>query len=280
MKILIVQSDRDLAHVLCLQLLRGGYGAEVVHDKAFILPALRESTYSLVIMDPDEFSAAAGEQVAVSLIREVASAPSAPPLLVVSAHSSVEHRVAALEAGAEDFLVKPFSLLELAARVRVLLRRAHSPDDSTLQIGQLKLDRIARTVSREGITVELTAREFRLLEFLMRNYGHHVSRGDIIENVWAESADGSAKRTPDNSQRPARGTAIADGRGEPGDVRREFSAMTNIVDVYVNYLRQKLGDTHEKRLIHTVRGIGYRLGWETHAAVVTPSLETTQAQAC
>ena len=133
----------------------------------------------------------------------------------------MEDRVQCLDLGADDYLMKPFSFTELSARIRAILRRSHLPAESVLAVEDLKLDR----VERAGKRIELTSKEFALLEYLMRNAGRRITRAMIIEHVWNLS----------------------------------FDTCTNVVDVYVNYLRRKVDDGFNKRLIHTVRGVGYEL---------------------
>ena len=130
-----------------------------------------------------------------------------------------------LDTGADDYLPKPFSFSELSARIRALLRRSHLPSESVLVVEDLKLDRVEHRAERAGRRIELTSKEFALLEYLMRNAGRQVSRAMIIEHVW----------------------------------NLTFDTTTNVVDVYINYLRRKVDDGHPRKLIHTVRGVGYEL---------------------
>lgn len=266
MRILIAQSDSALATFLRKSLEAEGYWTEAINELSLILPRLMEAHYQLVILDTDGLGCdgVPEQQAARSVpewIRTLCAGASSSALLVISSQAAVEQRVAALDAGADDVMAKPFSYFELAARIRVLLRRTHISADTKLQAGELTLDRIARTVSRDGHAIELTSREFRLLEFLMRNYGLQVSRDAILQHVWADvNTDGAAAATHADS-------------AEEGS-SRNIHNMTNIVDVYINYLRQKLSDSREKRLIHTVRGIGYRLG---SAAQAEPAIEPEPA---
>jgi DNA-binding response OmpR family regulator len=133
--------------------------------------------------------------------------------------------VQCLDSGADDYLVKPFSFLELSARARALLRRSHLPSESVLTVCDLCLDRVERRVERAGRHIELTAKEFALLEYLMRNAGRRLTRAMIIEHVW----------------------------------NLTFDSTTNVVDVYINYLRRKVDDWFSPTLIRTVRGVGYQI---------------------
>jgi DNA-binding response OmpR family regulator len=154
------------------------------------------------------------------------------PVMILTARSRVEDRVQCLDMGADDYLVKPFSFLELSARARALLRRCHLPSESVLAVRDLRLDRVERRVERSGRRIDLTTKEFALLEYLMRNVGRRLTRAMIIEHVW----------------------------------NLTFDSTTNVVDVYINYLRRKVDDGFPFPLIHTVRGVGYELGPDGAAA--------------
>jgi len=146
-------------------------------------------------------------------------------VMILTARSRVEDRVQCLDSGADDYMVKPFSFLELSARARALLRRSHLPSESVLTVRDLCLDRVERKVERAGRHIELTTKEFALLEYLMRNAGRRLTRAMIIEHVW----------------------------------NLTFDSTTNVVDVYINYLRRKVDDGFTPCLIHTVRGVGYQM---------------------
>jgi DNA-binding response OmpR family regulator len=162
----------------------------------------------------------------VSVVRELRARGVTTPILMLTGHDEIESRLRGLEAGADDCLARPFDLRELLARVHALIRRASlRSEDSTLRMGELALDRLTRRVTRAGRPVDLTPREFALLEFLMRNAGRTVSRSRIAATVWHHQCD----------------------------------TGTNVIDVYVTYLRKKLAGEHSPILITAVRGVGYRL---------------------
>jgi DNA-binding response OmpR family regulator len=161
----------------------------------------------------------------VSVLRHLRLRRPSMPVLVLTLRARVEDRVQCLDIGADDYLPKPFSFSELSARIRALLRRSHLPSESVLVIDDLKLDRVEHRAERAGRRIDLTSKEFSLLEYLMRNAGRQVSRAMIIEHVW----------------------------------NLTFDTTTNVVDVYINYLRRKVDDGHPRKLIHTVRGVGYEL---------------------
>lgn len=161
----------------------------------------------------------------LSLLKSLRQRKPNLPVIVLTARTRVDDRVQCLDSGADDYVMKPFSFLELSARIRTLLRRSHLPSESILKVHDLNLDRVERRVERAGRQIELTSKEFALLEYLMRNAGRRLTRAMIIEHVW----------------------------------NLTFDSTTNIVDVYVNYLRRKVDDGFPIPLIHTVRGVGYQL---------------------
>lgn len=281
MRTLIGQSDQALATFLRKSLEAEGYAAAVAGEYPLIRTRLMESHFHLLILDTDALegipAASSAASRTVSLVQDLIAAAPGTALLVITAQAEVEQRVAALDAGADDFLAKPFSYFELAARIRAVLRRHQGTSEATIQIGELTLDRIARTVARAGRNIELTSREFRLLEFLMRHYGRQISRAAILDHVWGDLPAGRPRH---EVQREEVLDGQAHGRAQAVQERRGLHSMTNIVDVYVNYLRQKLGDTREKRLIHTVRGVGYRLGGPQDAAAAADPPAAWQARAC
>jgi DNA-binding response OmpR family regulator len=161
----------------------------------------------------------------LSVLRQVRSRRPHLPILVLTNRVDSENFVSLLDAGADDLVLKPFVFSELSARLRALLRRGSRSADAVLRVEDLELSRIEHSVRRAGKKIDLTPKEFALLEYLMRNAGHCVSRAQILEKAWDLS----------------------------------FDTMTNVVDVYINYLRKKLDAKAEHKLIHTVRGVGYQL---------------------
>jgi DNA-binding response OmpR family regulator len=162
----------------------------------------------------------------MEILRQVRGRKPHLPVLILTGSARVEDRVDGLDSGADDYLTKPFAFSELSARVRALLRRSSLPFEPVLRSQDLELDRVKRVVNRSGRSIDLTPKEFALLEYLMLNSGRNVSRSSIIHHVWKLSSD----------------------------------TLTNVVDVYINYLRKKIDVNAAERLIHTVRGAGYRFG--------------------
>jgi len=220
MRILIAEDDGPLASFVKKGLEAEHYAVDVSADGEQARAMAAELEYDLVILDLN-----LPRLDGVSILRSVRTRKASMPVLVLTGRSKVEDRVQCLDIGADDYLVKPFSFSELSARIRALLRRCHLPAESVLRVEDLKLDRVERRVERAGRRIELTSKEFALLEYLMRNAGRRITRAMIIEHVWNLS----------------------------------FDTCTNVVDVYINYLRRKVDDGFSKPLIHTIRGVGYEL---------------------
>jgi len=220
-RILIVDEDVCLTGLLRQEFEHDRFTVDVVHDGEAALTILQGATrYDLVILDLN-----LPKLDGISLLERVRPLQPRLRMLVLTARSRVEDKVKALRAGADDCVSKPFSLVELQARVRATLRRdvAEVPDVST--VGDLTLNRELRRVERNGRRIELTPREYAILEFMMRHEGRPVSRATLQEEVWNMQADSS----------------------------------TNIVDVYMKYVRDKVDLPGERKLTHTVRGVGYEL---------------------
>lgn len=220
MRILVVEDDRKVAAFIQAGLRQEGHAVDALNEGA---PAAAEATavdYDAVVLDlmlPDR----SGFQV----LRDIRARKPSLPVLILTAKDGVEDRVAGLDAGADDYLVKPFALAELAARLRALARRG-APRENVLRVADLELDTIRRTVRRAGQPIELKPKEYALLEFLMRNGGRPVTRASIIEHVW--------------------------------DIH--FDSLSNVVEVHVNSLRNKIDRGFDRPLIRTIRGVGYVLG--------------------
>jgi len=220
MRVLIAEDDAALAKFVSQGLEAEHYTVDVYSDGEQAGAAAHEIDYDLIILDLN-----LPKLDGVSVLRQLRVKKPTLPVLVLTQRSRVEDRVQCLDTGADDYLPKPFSFSELSARIRALLRRSHLPSQSVLVIDDLKLDRIEHRVERSGRRIDLTTKEFALLEYLMRNVGRCVTRAMIIEHVW----------------------------------NLTFDTTTNVVDVYINYLRRKVDDGHATKLIRTVRGMGYEL---------------------
>jgi DNA-binding response OmpR family regulator len=221
MRILVVEDDPPLAHYIKKGLIEEDYLVDVAHDGAVARDTAARSKYDALILDLS-LPGLDGTSVLMGL-RE--TQPDVP-VLILTARNKVEERVAVLDMGADDYLAKPFSFSELSARLRALLRRRSQGTSPMIKFDDLEVNTAQRSVLRGGKRIDLTSKEFMLLEYLMRNSGHKVSRAMIVEHVW----------------------------------NLNFDTMTNVVDVYINYLRKKVDDGPGKKLIHTVRGVGYQFG--------------------
>ena len=230
MRILIAEDDEALAKFVRQGLEGEHYSVDVVPDGEQARASATQFEYDVVILDLN-----LPKLDGVSVLRHVRSKKPSQPVLVLTQRTRVEDRVQCLDTGADDYLAKPFSFSELSARIRALVRRSHLPSESVMLAGDLKLDRVQRLVERAGRRINLTGKEFSLLEYLLLNAGRRVTRAMIIEHVW----------------------------------NLTFDTTTNVVDVYINYLRRKIDDGHPIKLIHTVRGVGYELS----APVETPAAE-------
>ena len=227
MRILIVEDDGALASFIRKGLEAEHYAVDVATAGETGRGMALELDYDLLILDLN-LPGVDG----VSILKNLRARKASVPVMILTARSAVEDRVQCLDFGADDYVVKPFSFLELSARIRALLRRTPMPSESVLTVRDLRLDRVERRVERSGRRIELTTKEFALLEYLMRNAGRRLTRAMIIEHVW----------------------------------NLTFDSTTNVVDVYINYLRRKVDDGFSPPLIHTVRGVGYQLSSEGNAA--------------
>jgi two-component system OmpR family response regulator len=222
MKILVVEDEQRLAEGLSEGLSRKGYAADVVGDgeKAYTRISLHRDDYDLVLLDLSLPTMGGAE-----VTRQMRAHDITLPILVLTADASTEHKVELLLAGADDYLVKPFSFDELAARIQAILRRPKEALPSVIAVSDLTLDPAAREVRRDGEALSLTLKEFGLLEYFMRHPNQVVNREDLIAHLWDFNYD----------------------------------SFSNVVDVHVKNLRRKLDDSGAPSVLETVRGIGYRL---------------------
>jgi DNA-binding response OmpR family regulator len=220
MRILLVDDEVKFSTVLRSGLEEHGYAVDLAHDGEQGYQLASVEPYDLVILDV-MLPIVDGLHVCRRLRADRCNVP----ILMLTARDAVDDRVAGLDCGADDYLTKPFAFGELLARSRALLRREGASRDPVLRVADLELDTVSHGVRRDGHAVELTSKEYAILEYFVRNPNRVLTRAQIAEHVWDY----------------------------------DFVAMSNVVDVYVGYLRRKLGDDHEPRLLHTVRGTGYQL---------------------
>ncbi len=223
MRVLVVDDDKALSLFLARGLEQDGHRVSVVQDGGQAVSSFRDERPDLTILDLS-LPVKDGEDV----LREMRAIEAELPVLILTARQEVETRVRCLDLGADDLMTKPFSLYELRARCRALLRRKREAR-ITLKAGNVELDRLEHRVRQGGELVELTNKEFALLEYLLLNRGQCVTRVELLDTVWA----------------------------------MEPAQTTNIVDVYINYLRRKLKDAPPGQIIRTVRGQGYLIPGET-----------------
>ena len=220
MHILVVEDEAKVARALSEGLAREGYEVAVARTGEEGYYLLDARSFDLVVLD-----LMLPGRDGLEILATLRSRDRGIPVLILTARDAVEDRVIGLDAGADDYLVKPFAFPELSARIRALLRRERAEQPPRLKVADLEVDAPARRATRGGRPLELTAREFELLEYLLRNRGRVVSREMLARDVWKET-----------------------GRATPLD---------NVIDVHIARLRRKVDDTFEPKLIHTVRGVGF-----------------------
>ena len=218
MKILVVEDEKKVAGFIKRGLEEDQYEVTVTHDGADGLKQALEGDYSLIIMD-----VMLPKKDGVTVVKELREAGKRTPVLMLTAKTTTEDIVSGLDAGSDDYLAKPFAFAELTARVRALLRRDGQDRGAEVTFADLRLDPVSHKVWRGDKEIDLTAKEYGLLEYLMRNHNTVLSRAMIADHVWDYA----------------------------------FDSFTNIIDVYVNYLRKKVDKDFPTKLIHTVRGQGY-----------------------
>jgi len=220
MRLLLVEDDEKLAGFLKKGFEEEQYAVDVYHDGDSGLYWAKEYNYDLIILD-----VMLPGKDGMMVCREIRKAGVVTPIMMLTARDTTEDKIKGLDIGADDYVPKPFAFEELLARIRALLRRTQQYKVSTITVADLELDPVSHTVTRAGQNIGLTGKEYALLEYLMRNTGRIVTETNIIEHVW-------------------------DMQAEP---------FTNVVSVYIYHLRNKIDKDHEKKLIHTVRSLGYIL---------------------
>jgi DNA-binding response OmpR family regulator len=225
MRLLVAEADASLADFLQTRFQQEHFVVSVISSENQLADFPEKTVFDLLVLDMNLPGAICPDSLR-TLQRRWPDAP----LILLSAGATVEERVCGLESGADDFLVKPFAVAELVARVHAVLRRCSRPAREVFSLEDLEVNRVSHHVSRAGHPIELSPKEYALLEFLLRNPGRPVSRAAIIEQVW----------------------------GIQGD------SITNVVDVYINYLRRKIDFGSDRPLIRTIRGVGYQIGGNHH----------------
>ncbi|MBI3877368.1 MAG: response regulator transcription factor [Verrucomicrobia bacterium] len=226
MRLLVIEDERKVADFVARGLRAERFAVDVAPDGPNGLDLAQAYAYDLVILDL-MLPGLSGAEV----LKRIRKHNAEVPVLILTARDATTEKVTLFEAGADDYLTKPFAFAELLVRVKALLRRGPVNRASVLRVGDLELDRLSQQVKRAGKRIELTSKEYALLEYLVANAGRVLSRTMIIEHVWDES----------------------------------FEGLTNIVDVYVRHLRAKVDEPHETKLIRTIRGVGYSISEEVPA---------------
>lgn len=219
MKILIVEDERDI-RTLLVKRLQKHYSVDSCEDGESALDHLRVYTYDAVVLD-----IMLPKMNGIQVLKYIRNSGSDTPVIMLTAKGDIEDRVAGLDAGADDYLVKPFSFDELLARLRVITRRNTSTKITTLTAGDLVVDTVSKTVSRAGVPISLTSKEYMLLEYLMYHPNITLTRNQLEQQAWDSSFEGGS----------------------------------NVVDVYIRYLRKKIDSGYDVKYIKTVYGMGYRL---------------------
>lgn len=226
MRILLVEDEEKVSRFVVRGLTEESFAVDSASDGLTGLELATTYNYDLIVLD-----LMLPELNGTELLRRIRLTDHRVPILMLTARDAVADKVEHLEAGADDYLTKPFAFAELMARIKALLRRGSVDRPNVLRVADLEVDRLSQQVRRASRRVELTAKEYALLEYLMANAGRVLSRTMIIDHVWDQSFDGA----------------------------------TNIVDVYVRHLRSKVDDGHDYKLIRTVRGVGYKISDEAES---------------
>lgn len=224
MRILLIEDEYSLLKIISRRLKAEGYYLDTASDGAEGLDYIKMACYDLIVLD-----LMLPKIDGITVLKSLRSSKIATPVLILTAKDSIQDRVAGLDAGADDYLVKPFSIDELLARIRALLRRQGESKENILTEDDLIVDTLTHSVIRGGKEIEMTSKEYAILEYLTRNKGQILSREQIAEHAW----------------------------------NFNFNCDSNIINVYIRYLRSKIDDGFEHKLLHTVRGSGYLLKRKT-----------------
>jgi two-component system copper resistance phosphate regulon response regulator CusR len=220
MRVLVVEDEKDLNSIICSKLVKEGYNVDACYDGQAALDYMEAENYDGAIMDimiPNKDG--------ITVLREMRNAGIQVPVLFLTAKTETQDIVRGLDAGASDYMTKPFEFSELMARLRVMLRTQNPVNENVITCGSLVVDMNNRQAIRDGKVIDLTVREYAILEYLARNRNVVVTREQIRENIWNIDDD----------------------------------VNSNVIDVYIRYLRRKIDDNYEEKLIHTIRGVGYKL---------------------
>ena len=220
MRILVVEDEKDLNSIICSKLVKEGYNVDACYDGQAALDYMEAENYDGAIMDimiPNKDG--------ITVLREMRNAGIQVPVLFLTAKTETRDIVRGLDAGASDYMTKPFEFPELMARLRVMLRTQNQVNENVITCGSLVVDMNNRQAIRDGKVIDLTVREYAILEYLARNRNMVVTREQIRVNIWNIDDD----------------------------------VNSNVIDVYIRYLRRKIDDNYEEKLIHTIRGVGYKL---------------------
>lgn len=220
MRVLVVEDEKDLNSIICSKLVKEGYNVDACYDGQAALDYMEAENYDGAIMDimiPNKDG--------ITVLREMRNAGIQVPVLFLTAKTETQDIVRGLDAGASDYMTKPFEFSELMARLRVMLRTQNPVNENVITCGSLVVDMNNRQAIRDGKVIDLTVREYAILEYLARNRNVVVAREQIRVNIWNIDDD----------------------------------VNSNVIDVYIRYLRRKIDDNYEEKLIHTIRGVGYKL---------------------
>ncbi len=220
MRILVAEDEKDMNHIITKRLKDEGYSVDSCYDGIEVFDYLPCAEYDAIILD-----IMMPRMDGIQVLKKLRSENNQIPVLLLTARDSVEDRVTGLDAGADDYLVKPFAFQELLARIRVMLRKPASVKTTIYTVGNLELHTDTHQVIRGGQEIHLSAKEFSLLRYMMQNTGIVLSREKLEQHIW----------------------------------NYDFSGGSNVIDVYIRYLRKKIDDGFEQKLIHTIRGKGYVL---------------------